>query len=233
MVEKEKIKHIGIIADGSRRWASERNLPAIDGYKKTLEKVFTIPKYFFEKGVQIVSIFIFPQTNWQRDQGEINELMKLIDFYFKNELEGINKRGWRILISGQIEELPGNLEEECHDLMNKTKSNANGTLNLYINYDGRQEILGAVKKLLANKISPEQVHEGLIRKYLYHGGLNDPEFVICTGGEKKTSGFQLWQTINSEIIFSNKYWPDFEEIDVEGILGRKIKINNLENNRYE
>ncbi len=216
---KKDIKHISIIADGNCRWAYERNLPIIEGYKKALENIFSLPKYFFEKGVEIVSIFIFPQENWQRDLNEINELMKLVDFTFKNELERLREREWRILISGQINELPGDLEETCYSVMDETKLNTKGILNLYINYDGRQELLNIMKKIASNNIDAEQVHEGLVRKYLYHGGLSDPELVIVSGGEKRLLGFQLWQTVNSEIIFLKKYWPDFEEIDILNILG--------------
>jgi len=216
--DKKEIKHISIIADGNCRWAKERNLPVTEGYKKALENIFSIPKYFFEKGVEIVSIFIFPQTNWQREQSEINDLMKLVDVCFKNEIENLKEKGWRILISGQISELPGDLEETCHEIMNKTKLSTKGILNLYINYDGRQELLNVMKKIASNNIDAEQVHEGLVRKYLYHGGLSDPELVIVSGGEKKLLGFQLWQTVNSEILFMNKYWPDFEEVDVKKIV---------------
>lgn len=102
--------------------------------------------------------------------------------------------------------------------MNKTKQNAKAVLNICLNYGGRAEIVDAMRKMLKNNIKLEQIHEGMIKKYLYNGDLGDPDIIVRTSGEQRLSGFQLWQSAYSELMFMNKYWPDFEKQDVDVIL---------------
>lgn len=210
--------HVGIIMDGNRRWARERNLPTLEGHLKGYEKMRQVPDWFFSRGVKILSIFAFSTENWNRSRDEVNYLMKLLKRAIDEELEEINKKGYRILISGKIDELPGDLPEACYRVMDKTKTNNKGTLNICLNYGGRPEIIDAVKKMIKQKLELKQVHEGMIKKYLYHGELSDPDIIIRTSGEQRLSGFMLWQSAYSELMFMKKYWPDFEESDVNLIL---------------
>ncbi len=219
MENKKNIpQHIGLIMDGNRRWARERNLPTFDGHLKGYEKMRTSPEWFFKRGVKIVSVYAFSTENWNRSQDEVNYLMKLLQRAFKEHLDGFHEKGYRLLISGRIEELPGDLPELCQEAVNKTRANSRGTLNICLNYGGRAEILDAVKKLIKNGITQEQVSEGILRKYFYNGGLPDPDMVVRTSGEQRISGFLLWQAAYSEFLFLNKYWPDIEEVDVDIIL---------------
>lgn len=218
-------KHIGIIMDGNRRWAKERNLSSLEGHLKGYEKVKLIPGWFFSRGVKIVSVFAFSTENWNRSRNEVNYLLKLVKRAFKEELDEFNQKGYRVLISGRIDELPGDLPEVCLKAINKTKANTTGTLNICLNYGGRAEIVDAIKKMIKNNIKLEQVHEGLIKKYLYNGILSDPDIVVRTSGEQRISGFMLWQSAYSELLFIKKYWPDFEESDVKIILDEYAKRN--------
>ncbi len=218
-------KHIGIIMDGNRRWAKERNLSSLEGHLKGYEKVKLIPGWFFSRGVKIVSVFAFSTENWNRSRNEVNYLMKLVKRAFKEELDEFNQKGYRVLISGRIDELPGDLPEICLKAINKTKTNTTGTLNICLNYGGRAEIVDAIKKIIKNNIKLEQVHEGIIKKYLYNGILSEPDIVGRTSGEQRTSGFMLWQSAYSELLFIKKYWPDFEESDVKIILDEYAKRN--------
>lgn len=213
----KRIKHIGIIAGGNCAWAHERNLPAIEGYKKGLEILFTAPKWFFDKKAEIVSIFFYPIEKC-KDEIEENFLMKEVKNKILEFAEQIEEKKWRILFSGDIEKLPGDLPEICNELIIRTKNFKKGTLNLYLNYNGREEILNAIRKMIKNKVEIEQVHEGMLRKNLYQGGFDDPEILIRTGGEKRLSGFLPWQAVDSEIIFLNKLWPEIEEGDVKALL---------------
>ena len=182
------------------------------------EKMRQAPDWFFSRGVKIISIFAFSTENWNRSREEVNYLMKLLKRAIDEELEEMNKKGYKILMSGRIDELPGDLSESCLEVVNKTKNNKKGILNICLNYGGRVEIIDVIRKMIKNKVKLEQVHEGMIRKYLYNGDLRDPDIIVRTSGEKRLSGFQLWQGAYSELFFIKKYWPDFEETDVDLIL---------------
>jgi undecaprenyl diphosphate synthase len=211
--------HVGIIMDGNRRWARERNLPSFEGHLVGYEKMRKAPDWFFTRGVKILSVFAFSTENWNRTQEEVNYLMKLLKKAIEEELEEANKKGYKILISGKIDELPGDLPESCQEVINKTKNNTKGILNICLNYGGREEILDAVRKMIKNKVELEQVHEGMLKKYLYNGDLPDPDIIVRTSGEQRLSGFELWQSAYSELFFIEKYWPEFEEGDADLILG--------------
>ncbi|MDD4901073.1 MAG: polyprenyl diphosphate synthase [Patescibacteria group bacterium] len=211
--------HIGIIMDGNRRWAKERNLPAFEGHAKGYEKMRSAPAWFFSRGVGVVSFYAFSTENWNRQQAEVNYLMKLLEQAVETNLrEQAQKEGFKVLISGRLEELPGDLPAKCLAVAAETKANKNGVVNLCLNYGGRAEITDAVRKMIKNKVEPEQVHEGMIKKYLYNGDLSDPDIIIRTSGEQRLSGFLTWQSVYSELFFLKKYWPDFEETDVEAVL---------------
>ena len=211
-------EHVGIIIDGNRRWAQERNLPSFEGHSAGYEKMRKAPEWFFLRGVKVLSIFAFSTENWNRSQEEVNYLMKLLKKTIDEETEEINKRGYKILISGRIDELPGDLPESCLGAINKTKDNTKGILNICLNYGGRAEIIDAIRKMIKNKVEVEQVHEGMVKKYLYNGDLPDPDIIVRTSGEQRLSGFELWQGAYSELFFLEKYWPEFEESDVDLIL---------------
>jgi len=159
-------KHIALIMDGNRRLAQERNLPSLEGHLKGYEIMKKVPDWFFSKGVEVISIYAFSTENWKRAREEVNYLMKLIKMAIKDDLDDFNEKGYKLLISGRIDELPGDLPEVCYNAIDKTRENTKGTLNICLNYGGRAEIVDAIKKMIKNGIETEQVHEGLIKKYL-------------------------------------------------------------------
>ncbi len=223
MSENETLKsnipaHVGIIMDGNRRWAKERNLPTLEGHAKGYEKMKQCGDWFFPRGVKILSVFAFSTENWNRSQSEVNYLMKLLGRSLMDNLDDFHSRGYRVLISGRIEELPGDLPELCRNAIAQTETNKKGTLNICINYGGRAEIVDAVKKIFAKQLTADQIHEGMIRKYLYQPELSDPDIIVRTSGEERLSGFQLWEGTYSELMFIKKYWPDFERTDAEAII---------------
>lgn len=211
--------HVGLIMDGNRRWAKERNLSAFDGHKRGYEKMRQALGWFFSRGVKIVSVYAFSTENWNRAQDEVNYLMKLLEQAVAQDLKKeAEKNGYKILVSGRLEELPGDLPGQCLKIMIQTKGNRNGIINICLNYGGRAEIVDAARKMIKNKIEPEQAHEGMIKKYLYQPDLPDPDIIARTSGEERLSGFLLWQSAYSELFFMKKYWPDFEEMDADDIL---------------
>lgn len=211
-------KHVGIIMDGNRRWAKERNLKSVDGHAKGYEVMRLMPEWFFSKGIEVVTVYAFSVDNWSREREEVNNLMKLIKKALVENLEYFIEKGYRVKISGRTEELPGDLPEVCAEAIVKTRDCKKGVLNICLNYGGRTEIVDAIRKMIKNNIELEQVHEGMIRKYLYHGELSDPDMIVRTSGEQRLSGFQLWQSSYSELFFMNKEWPDFEKSDVDKII---------------
>ncbi|KKQ60754.1 MAG: Isoprenyl transferase [Parcubacteria group bacterium GW2011_GWE2_38_18] len=215
---KKTPNHVGIIMDGNRRWAKERNLPTFDGHLRGYQKIKFIPEWFFAKGVKVVSIYAFSTENWQRSPEEVNYLMKLLKQALEEESEHAKEKNFKILVSGKIDELPGDLPETCLNVMNQTQSNREGVLNVCLNYGGRIEIIDAIKKIIKNNVTEEQVHEGMLRKYFYQAELPDVDVVVRTSGEQRLSGFLLWQSAYSEFIFLKKFWPDFEGQDAEAVL---------------
>ncbi len=211
-------KHVAIILDGNRRWAKERNLPIYDGYLNGYEKMLLVPDWFFSRGVEIVSFFAFSTRNWSRSREEINYLMKLLKKAFDEKLDVFMEKGYKFVFSGRIDELPGDLPDTIKNAIAKTGANKKGIVNICLNYGGRAEIVDAIKKMLSNGVKVDQIHKGMIRKYLYNGGISDPDMIVRTSGEKRLSGFMLWQSAYSEILFLKKYWPDFEELDIKNIL---------------
>ncbi len=205
--------------DGNRRWAKERNLPTFEGHQKGYDKMKSAPEWFFSRGVKVISFYAFSTENWQRQQIEVNYLMKLLEQAVESSLmELAQKHGYKILISGRLEELPGDLPAKCLNIMAQTQANNQGIVNVCLNYGGRAEIVDAARKMIKNKVELEQVHEGMIKKYLYQADLPDPDMIVRTSGEERLSGFLLWQSDYAELFFMKKYWPDFEESDVEVIL---------------
>ena len=211
--------HVGIIMDGNRRWARERNLPTFEGHLIGYEKMKTAPEWFFSRGVKILSFYAFSTENWNRQPAEVNYLMKLLQNAVETNLRELAKKnGYKILISGRLEELPGDLPAKCLEIIQETKTNNRGIINVCLNYGGRAEIVDAARKMIKNKVELEQVHEGMIKKYLYSPDLPDPDIIVRTSGEQRLSGFLTWQSVYSELFFMKKYWPDFEELDAEVVL---------------
>lgn len=218
MPDKKIPTHIAIIPDGNRRWAKERNLPFFEGHRIGSKTMKQSLGWFFSRGVKVLSFYAFSMENWSRSPEEVNFLMKLLKNIIDDEKIDAIKNGYKVIISGRIEELPGDMPEACYDIMDKTKAGLNGILNVCLNYGGRAEIVDAVKKILKNNIEIEQIHDGMIKKYLYNSELPDPDLIVRTSGEQRLSGFLLWESAYSEMIFLSKYWPDFEEQDAERII---------------
>jgi undecaprenyl diphosphate synthase len=211
-------RHIAIIMDGNRRWARERNLPTLEGHLKGYEKAKKAPDWFFARGVKQLSLFSFSTENWNRSREEVNYLMKLLELAIVEERDNAMKKGYRVLFSGRLDELPANLPDSCRRVMEETRSNPNGIINICVNYGGRKEMVDAIKKMFKDGVAADDIKEENLKKYLYHPELEDPDVIIRTSGEQRLSGFLLWQSAYSEMIFLKKYWPDFEEHDASDII---------------
>lgn len=207
--------HLGIILDGNRRWAKENGLPFFEGHRKGLEVAKKIINYCKEKGVKTLTLFVFSTENWKRAKKEIDFLMALGHKALTNDFEEYAQGGVRIKVIGQREELPKNLQREIAEVEELTKNNREMTLNLALSYGGRTEIVEAIKNILRKKISPQKVTEEVIKDNLW---TSDVDLVIRTGKEQRISNFLIWQAAYSELYFCPKYWPDFNEKDLDEAL---------------
>lgn len=216
---KKKIPyHVGLIIDGNRRWAMERNLKVYDGHLKGYSKIHDVCDWFFLRGVKILSIFAFSTENWKREKKEVDDLMELAGQAFMDNVEDFCKKDYQIVFSGRLDELPKGLPDIFTKVHDKTKNNKSGILNVCFNYSGRTELIDAVRKIVQKELTPDQVHEGIIKKYLYSPLLPDLDIIVRTGGEQRLSNFCIWQSAYAEFLFLKKYWPDFEEMDVVNII---------------
>lgn len=211
-------KHIAIIMDGNGRWAKERNLPRSYGHKAGSENIRDIVKECDKIGVKYLTLYSFSTENWKRPKDEVDILMKLLVEYLRSELNELNENNVIINWIGDISALPLICQEELIKAHDNTKTNTGLTLNLALNYGGRDEIVTAVKDLLEDvrngKIKAEDINEGLFSNYLYTAGMPDPDIIIRPSGEKRISNFLLWQGAYAEFWYSNINWPDFKKVDL-------------------
>ena len=204
--------HVGIIVDGNRRWAKEKKLPSFVGHKKGLERVKEVIKWCKNKGVKMLTLFLFSTENWKRAQGEVHLIMKLAKEAIIENLDELHKEKIKVRVIGERERLPKFLQEKIKNIEELTKNNKEMTLNFALSYGGRAEIVDAVKKIIEKGIPVQKIDENIISQNLW---TSDLDFVIRTGKEQRISNFLIWQAAYSELYFSQKYWPDFTEKDLD------------------
>lgn len=198
--------------DGNGRWAKNQNKPRVFGYKAGANTLRKIMEYCNKIGVTYLTVYAFSTENWKRSQEEVDALMFLFKSYIKSERENLLKNKIRFMVSGREEGVNPSLMEAIKELEEATSKDYEMTLNIAFNYGGRAEITDAVNKIL--KEGKTSITEEEFSKYLYND-IPDPDFVIRTSGEFRISNFLLWQIAYSEIYITDKYWPDFDEVEME------------------
>lgn len=230
MLNKENMpKHIAIIMDGNRRWAREKGLDAKLGHKegaKTLEKIV---RYANKIGLEYITVYAFSTENWKRTKEEVGALMLLLQNYLDDYSKRADTENIKVNVLGDITALPEGMQKSIRKCMERTKDNTGVVFNIAINYGGRDEILKAVKKIsldVKNKLLDiEDIKEETISNYLYTAGQPDPDLLIRTSNELRTSNFLPWQITYSEFIFIEKNWPDFKEEDLDEAIETYQKRN--------
>ena len=219
MEEDKKLEHLAIILDGNRRWAKEHGLNSSLGHKKGAEVLENIVKYCNKINMKYLTVYAFSTENWKRTEEEVGYLMILLQTYLDKLLKSLNMDNVKMEFIGNIEGLPEGLQNRIHRIEEKTKNNTGLDFMMAFNYGGRDEIVRATKKIsqkVANgEINIEDITEQTITDNLYTAGKKDPDMVIRTSGELRTSNFLPWQITYSELFFMNKYWPDFTETDID------------------
>ncbi len=210
-------KHVAFIMDGNRRWARSKALPLMTGHARGYGRVEPTIEYARKKGIKYLTFWAFSTENWNRSEKEISYLMELFRKLFKEKyIERLAKDGVRIGVFGEIKPFPKDIRENIKKVIKSSYKNEKMFVNIALNYGGRDEIIRAVNSLI--KAGKEKVTENEFSKRLYSVGQPDPDLIIRTSGEMRLSGFLSWQGAYSELYFTDKYWPDFDEKEFEKAL---------------
>ncbi|MBR5939322.1 di-trans,poly-cis-decaprenylcistransferase [Candidatus Saccharibacteria bacterium] len=209
------LTHLGIIADGNRRWAKERGLPTIEGHKKGLETIEELIGAADKLGIKYITFYVFSTENWGRSSDEVGYIMKLAETRILKLSEKLNKANGRMIILGSKKNVSPKLMSSIEQAEKLTAENTGVTVCFCFNYGGEQEIADAANIALEaeGEITPET-----IRKHLYHPEIPDIDMVVRTSGEERISGFMLWRASDSEMMFLKKYFPDMSADDLSDIL---------------
>lgn len=201
--------HIGIIMDGNGRWAELRGLPRIEGHRRGVERSKEIIECAAELGIRSLTLFAFSTENWQRPSEEVTMLMKLLEMYLRQELDRLMRNGIVFRAIGDRERLPNHIQAIVREVEEKTSANRGMVLVTALSYSGRSEIIRAIKKILTAGIAPDALNEEVFGTFLDTAGLEPPDLIIRTSGEKRISNFLLWQAAYAELYFTDTLWPDF------------------------
>ncbi len=203
--------------DGNGRWATQRGLSRSDGHRQGAEALKKVVKECSQLGIKVVSVYAFSCENWsKRPKAEIKFLFSLITQFVKKEMKDYVKSGYRVRFSGDLSQLPKATQNAINKVIEASKNNDGLIVNIALNYGSRQEIVKAVNMILQSGI--REIDEQMLEDCLYTAGLPELDLVVRSSGEKRLSNFMLWQCSYSELIFLDKYWPDFDEKTVEEIL---------------
>jgi undecaprenyl diphosphate synthase len=218
-------KHVGIIMDGNGRWAEERNRQRAEGHLEGVKAAKRIVKAASEMGLEFLSLYVFSTENWMRAEAEVSYLMFLIRQYLKKEYDFYRANGIRIVHSGDVSRLPEDIRRDLESVIQDTAAFKGLTLNLAINYGGKDEILRAATKL-NEKARSGDITEEAFRACLDHPEMPDPDLIIRSGGDIRLSNFLLWESAYAELYFSPKLWPDWDAADLEAAVsefGRRAR----------
>lgn len=209
------LNHLGIIADGNRRWAKENGLPKIEGHKRGLKTIEELVAASAKAGIPFVTFYVFSTENWGREESEVSYIMKLAETKILKMAEKMAKNNVRLLILGSRGKVNPTLTSLGEKAEKITADCTGTTVCFCFNYGGEQEIADAANIALEadGEITPET-----IRKHLYHPEVPDVDMVVRTSGEERISGFMLWRVAYAEMMFIEKYFPEMTDDDIKEIL---------------
>ena len=207
-------KHIAITMDGNGRWAKSKGKLRIFGHKNGIKAVKDTVESAAEIGIKFLTLYAFSTENWDRPESEVNALMTLLVSAINKETKTLMDNNIRLESIGNRSELPESCQRELQEAIDKTKNNDGTTLILALSYSSRSEIINAVKQIVNEKVSSEDINEELFSQYLSTKGVPNPELLIRTSGEQRISNFLLWQIAYSELYFTDVLWPDFRREDL-------------------
>ena len=225
-------QHIAIILDGNGRWAKAKGMPRNYGHTAGAKNVETVCQAAHDLGVKYVTMYAFSTENWNRPEGEVEALMKLLESYLKNCIKTADKNNMRVRVIGDTTRLSERFQERIRELEAASAKNDGLNLQIAINSGSRDEMTRAMRRMsedvAAGKRKPEEITESVFEEYLDTAGIPDPDLLIRTSGELRLSNFLLWQLAYSEFYFTDVPWPDFHKEELE----RAIEAYNKRDRRF-
>ncbi len=225
-------RHVAIILDGNGRWAKSKGMPRNYGHTAGAKNVETVCATAYDLGIKYVTMYAFSTENWNRPDGEVAALMKLLESYLKNCIKTADKNNMRVRVIGDTTRLSEKFQEKIRLLEEASKKNDGLNLQIAINYGSRDEIIRAMRRYFsdieAGKRSAEDISEEVFEQYLDTAGIPDPDLLIRTSGEQRLSNYLLWQLAYSEFYFTGVPWPEFGKEELE----KAIEAYNSRDRRF-
>lgn len=211
--------HVALIMDGNGRWAKSRGLPRTEGHRQGALAAERLVRFVREEHLfPYLTLFAFSTENWSRPREEVDFLFRLLTNFIQDKINDLVKNGVRLRVLGAVDELPSFLRQAVVQAMEKTVANNDLHLTVALNFGGRWAILMGVQRAIQATcegcLSPDALTAESFRQFLPTAELPDPDLIIRTGGHKRLSNFFLWEAAYSELYFTDKLWPDFEEEDL-------------------
>ena len=210
--------HVGIIMDGNGRWATQRGLPRLAGHRAGTKNLRLVIRAAAKAGIKHLTFYAFSTENWSRPEDEVGGLMGLLGEFIETETPELHKEGARLLHIGHLEHLEPELRQKIENAIELTKNNTRIDVILAFSYGGRDEIVNAVKKIVAVGTPAEEIDQQTLSENMFTAGIPDPDLIIRTSGEQRTSNFLTWQSVYSEWAFPEVLWPDFDEAALNQVL---------------
>ncbi len=211
-------QHVAIIMDGNGRWATARNLPRLAGHRAGTENLRRIIEACVEFGIRYLTLYAFSTENWGRPEEEVQGLLTIIEDVLDREVGQLHRNGVQLRHIGKLDGLSPFLKRRVLEAIELTRDNKRLTLNVAFNYGGRDEIVHAVQRIIAEGVPAESVDEELLSQHLYTAGTPDPDLIIRTSGELRISNFLIWQAAYAEWYITPVYWPDFDKEELRQAL---------------
>ncbi len=221
--------------DGNGRWAAQRKLPRHAGHRKGVANIRNVVQLLSDRGVPVITLYAFSTENWRRPSEEVEALLSILAEEIGPQTMALHESGVKLVHLGDPSPLDERLQVAIARAQELTKNNTAGILNIAFNYGGRDEILQAVRRIVADGVAADQVDELLFNRYLYTHGCPDPDLIIRTGGEQRLSNFLLWQAAYSEYYHTPILWPDLDAAELDNALAayrqRRRRFGALDNRR--
>jgi undecaprenyl diphosphate synthase len=209
---------VAIILDGNGRWAKRRKLPVAAGHRAGAKNVRRAVEAAIDLGIHDLAVFAFSTENWSRPKDEVDALMEIFAETIERELPDLVEEGVRVRFIGRRDRAPEELQRRMTAMEDRTGLNTRINLWVAIDYGGRAELVEAARRLVESGVDPTEIDENVFAANLYAPELPDPDLLIRTSGELRISNFLLWQLAYTELVFSDKLWPDFDARDLRAAL---------------
>ncbi len=212
-------RHVAIVMDGNRRWARMRGVAEAEGHAAGVRAIRPIVEHAVRRGIEALSLYAFSRENWSRSQDEVRTLFALLEAAIRDETPELIRQGVTVRILGRLDELPEQTRASIGEALAATRGGERLQLNVAFNYSGRSEIVDALRRCLADGLTPAEVDEAAVAARLYTSDLPDLDLLIRTGGDQRISNFLIWQAAYAEFFFCDTLWPDFDPDVFDAALG--------------